>query len=192
MAGKGRFMYTKSSVESFPVAPLRRKLFTQSESSSNGLPSASPLSVSSRESGPFSPSISPIKSSQESSPAEYGHVPKTPSSVEVRGDVFYGSGDDDDDGEGDDGDDDDDDDGGEYDGGGKDKEEEDSGDGSGDDTVPSASPLSVSSRESGLFSPSSSPTKSSQESSPAEYGHVPKTPSSVEVRLGGGGGGGGY
>ncbi|XP_030836827.1 uncharacterized protein LOC100892267 [Strongylocentrotus purpuratus] len=80
--GKGRFMYTKSSVESFPVAPLRRKLFTQSESSSNGLPSASPLSVSSRESGPFSPSISPIKSSQECSPAEYGHVPKTPSSVE--------------------------------------------------------------------------------------------------------------
>nr|XP_054757391.1 protein aurora borealis-like [Lytechinus pictus] len=80
--GKGRFMYTKSSVESFPVAPLRRKLFTQSESSSNGVPSASPLSASSRESGPFSPSISPIKSSQECSPTDYGHMPKTPNSVE--------------------------------------------------------------------------------------------------------------
>ncbi|XP_041467030.1 uncharacterized protein LOC121417404 [Lytechinus variegatus] len=80
--GKGRFMYTKSSVESFPVAPLRRKLFTQSESSSNGVPSASPLSASSRESGPFSPSISPIKSSEECSPTDYGRMPKTPNSVE--------------------------------------------------------------------------------------------------------------
>lgn len=84
LLGKGRFIYTKSSVESFPVAPLRRKLFTQSESSSNGGgPSASPLSLtSSRESGPFSPSISPIKSSQESSPPERGCIPYTPNSME--------------------------------------------------------------------------------------------------------------
>ena len=82
--GKGRFMYTKSSVESFPVLSLRRKLFTQSESSSNGCPTASPLSAGSRESGPFSPSISPIKSSQEChSPTQHPHGPGTPNSIEV-------------------------------------------------------------------------------------------------------------
>ncbi|XP_072182177.1 uncharacterized protein [Diadema setosum] len=80
LLGKGRFLYTKSSVESFPLAPLRRKLFTQSESSS--VPSASPESA--RESGPFSPSLSPIRSSQESGAGERrkGQVPLTPSSVE--------------------------------------------------------------------------------------------------------------